>query len=144
MQHPKRGRIQLSVLALTLILALVPLTQVSAQIGTVTINEVDADTPSYDTLEFIELYDGGAGSTTLDGAVVVLFDGSDDASYAAFDLDGYSTDANGYFVIGSVPGVICTWLQAAPAGCRTAPTQQRSFPAMEQTSLRTPLSRPMD
>ena len=41
----------------------------------------------------------------LDGLVVVLFNGSDDASYnPAFDLDGFTTDADGYFVIGSVAG----------------------------------------
>ena len=68
------------------------------------INEVDADTPGSDTAEFVELYDGGAGNTPLDGLVVVFFDGattgSGNQSYAAFDLDGYSTDANGYFVWG--------------------------------------------
>jgi predicted extracellular nuclease len=67
----------------------------------ITINELDADNPSTDSLEFIELYDGGQGSTALDGLVLVLFNGSDDASYDAIDLDGYSTDSNGYFVIGS-------------------------------------------
>ena len=103
MQHVTRERIQLSVLALALILTLVPLIQVSAQTS-VFINEVDSDTPSYDALEFIELYDGGVGGTALDGDVVVLFNGSNDASYAAFDLDGYTTDAEGYFVIGTVPG----------------------------------------
>jgi len=70
----------------------------------IVINEVDSDTPSYDKLEFVELYDGGAGNTSLDGLVVVLFNGNDDLSYTpAFDLDGYITDANGYFVIGTVP-----------------------------------------
>lgn len=71
------------------------------------INEVDADTDGTDALEFIELYDGGTGSTPLDGLVVVLFNGSDDVSYNAFDLDGFSTDENGYFVLGSadVPNV---------------------------------------
>jgi hypothetical protein len=71
------------------------------------INEVDADTPGTDAAEFIELFDGGIGNTPLDGYVVVLFNGSNDLSYAAYDLDGYSTDANGYFVIGNagVPGV---------------------------------------
>jgi predicted extracellular nuclease len=69
------------------------------------INEVDSDTPSYDALEFIELYDGGVGNMALDGLVVVLFNGSDDAAYdPAFDLDGFTTDADGYFVIGSVAG----------------------------------------
>ena len=71
----------------------------------VIINEVDSDTPSYDELEFIELYDGGVGGTALDGLSVVLYNGSDDESYLpAFDLDGYSTDSAGYFVIGSVAG----------------------------------------
>lgn len=67
----------------------------------VMINEVDADDYSGDDLEFIELYDGGVGNTDLSGLVVVLFNGSDNLSYSpAIDLDGYATDANGYFVIG--------------------------------------------
>ncbi len=71
------------------------------------INELDADQVSTDTYEFIELYDGGAGPTSLDGLVVVFYNGSSDQSYRAEDLDGYSTDANGYFVLGNtlVPGV---------------------------------------
>ena len=78
--------------------------------GKVIINEIDADTPGNpDQAEFIELYDGGIGNTPLDGLVVVLYDGglspfTGKQSYAAFDLDGYSTDANGYFVLGN-PGV---------------------------------------
>jgi DNA/RNA endonuclease G (NUC1) len=77
--------------------------------GKVMINEIDADTPDSDTAEFIELYDGGSGLTTLDGLVVVLYDGgltpfTGNQSYAAFDLTGKSTDANGYFVLGN-PGV---------------------------------------
>ncbi len=69
------------------------------------INEVDSDTPGTDTAEFIELYDGGIGNVALDGLSVVLYNGSDGLSYTpAFDLDGFSTDADGYFVIGSVPG----------------------------------------
>ena len=70
----------------------------------VLINEVDSDTPGSDNMEFVELYDGGSGNTALDGLVVVFFNGSDDASYEAFDLDGFSTDANGFFVLGN-PGV---------------------------------------
>ena len=67
----------------------------------VIINEIDADQTGTDSAEFIELYDGGAGNTPLDGLVVVLFNGSSDTSYDAIDLDGQTTDANGYFVIGS-------------------------------------------
>ena len=70
----------------------------------IVINEVDADTPGSDAAEFIELFDGGTGNTALNGLVVVLFNGTNDQSYAAFDLDGFSTNASGYFVIGN-PGV---------------------------------------
>ena len=73
----------------------------------ITINEVDVDTPGVDAAEFIELYDGGVGNTPLNGLVLVLFNGDNDQSYRAFDLDGYSTNAEGYFVIGDpdVPNV---------------------------------------
>ncbi|MCO6511249.1 MAG: hypothetical protein J5I65_10705, partial [Aridibacter famidurans] len=71
------------------------------------INEIDSDTPGTDAAEFVELYDGGTGNTALDGLVVVFFNGSNDLSYRAIDLDGFSTDSNGYFVLGNpgVPGV---------------------------------------
>ncbi|MDJ0737662.1 MAG: endonuclease/exonuclease/phosphatase family protein [Nostocaceae cyanobacterium] len=73
----------------------------------VLINEIDADQTSTDSAEFIELYDGGAGNTSLNGLVVVLYNGSSNTVYDAIDLDGQSTDADGYFVIGSanVPNV---------------------------------------
>ena len=63
------------------------------------INEVDADQSGTDSAEFVELFDGGVGNTDLTGHVLVFFNGSDDASYEAFDLDGLSTDADGYFVL---------------------------------------------
>lgn len=81
----------------------------------IVINEVDADQSGTDTAEFIELYDGGVGNTSLDGMVVVLFNGSDDASYLAFDLDGFSTDENGLFVLGN-PGVPNVSLEFSPGG----------------------------
>ena len=76
-------------------------------VATVLINEIDADTEGTDVAEFIELYDGGIGNTSLDGLVVVFYNGSNDLSYNAFDLTGYTTDAQGYFVLGNsgVPGV---------------------------------------
>ena len=82
----------------------------------IVINEVDADTAGSDALEFVELYDGGVGNTLLDGLVVVFYNGSDDASYAAFDLDGFSTDADGYFHLGNAavvptPSIIFSGLQ---------------------------------
>ena len=67
----------------------------------VVINELDSDTPSTDVAEFVELYDGGTGATDLSGLVLVLYNGSNDLSYAAFDLDGRSTGATGYFTAGN-------------------------------------------
>lgn len=73
----------------------------------VVINEVDSDQAGTDTGEFVELYDGGTGNTSLTGLVIVFYNGSDDKSYEAFDLDGRSTNASGYFTLGNaaVPGV---------------------------------------
>lgn len=67
----------------------------------VVINEVDADTPGTDMLEFVELYDSGAGNTELSGLVIVFFNGNGDVSYRAIDLDGFRTDSNGFFVLGN-------------------------------------------
>ncbi|MFN5296176.1 MAG: lamin tail domain-containing protein [Flavobacteriales bacterium] len=69
------------------------------------INELDQDQPGSDTTEFVELY--GAPNTSLDGLVLVFFNGSGDVSYDVYDLDGYTTDELGFFVLGSqlVPNV---------------------------------------
>ncbi|MCP4849914.1 MAG: lamin tail domain-containing protein [Verrucomicrobiaceae bacterium] len=74
------------------------------------INEIDADTAGFDTLEFIELYDGGTGNTPLDNHVLVLFNGAGGGShgaYAIIDLNGLSTDTNGFFLAAqaAVPGI---------------------------------------
>lgn len=71
----------------------------SATGSIVFINELDADQTGTDNAEFIELYDGGVGSTPLDGLVAVFYNGSSDLSYLAFDLDSQTTTAQGYFVI---------------------------------------------
>ncbi len=75
-------------------------TSTPAATPVVIINEVDSDTLCEDA-EFVELYDGGVGFTQLDGLVVVFYDGASDTSYAAFDLDGYQTNAMGYFTLGN-------------------------------------------
>ncbi len=72
-------------------------------ISQIVINELDSDTPSIDTVEFIELK-SNTPNFPLDGYVVVLFNGSTnggDSSYFTIDLDGYSTDINGLLLIGS-------------------------------------------
>ena len=79
------------------------------------INEVDADNPSTDTAEFIELFDGGNGNTPLDGYSLVLFNGSNDSSYQTFDLDGQMTNAQGYFVLcGDAESVANCDLEVSP------------------------------
>src|SRR5687768_3998540 len=73
----------------------------------VIINELDSDTPGTDAAEFVELYDGGAGNTSLTGLVLVFYNGGTaNVSYRAIDLTG-STNAQGYYTVGNaaVPGV---------------------------------------
>ncbi len=69
----------------------------------VVINELDCDTPGIDDKEFVELK-SLIPNFSLDGYVVVFFNGSANGgnlSYLALDLDGYTTDVNGIFLIGS-------------------------------------------
>ncbi len=68
-------------------------------VAPVLINEVDADQVGTDSAEFIELTSGEVGGASLDGLVVVLYNGNGDDSYGAFDLDGLVTGADGYFVL---------------------------------------------
>ncbi len=70
----------------------------------VVINEVDADTAGSDDAEFIELYALSGGSEDLSGLSLVFYNGSDDLSYDAIDLDGQSTGSDGYFVLCSGSG----------------------------------------
>lgn len=71
----------------------------------IVINELDSDTTGTDVAEFVELF--GPANASLNGLVLVFYNGSNDLSYFALDLDGFSLDANGYFVAGNsaVPGV---------------------------------------
>lgn len=67
------------------------------------INELDPDSPSTDTAEFIEVKSQTPNFST-DGYILVFFNGSSsgaDSSYMVIDLNGYQTDNNGLLVIGS-------------------------------------------
>jgi len=70
----------------------------------VVINELDADTPSTDNLEFIELK-SVTPNFSLDGYVLVFFNGSTTGltsiSYYVLDLDGKTTDINGIIHFGN-------------------------------------------
>jgi len=82
---------------ITLLLSLLVTSFGFAQLS---INEIDADQTSTDTAEFIEIL-SSTPNFALDGYVVVLYNGSDDQSYASYDLDGFTTNADGLFVIGN-------------------------------------------
>lgn len=73
--------------------------------SSIVINEVDSDNAGSDNQEFVELF--GAPNTSLDGHVIVFFNGSSNQSYESFDLDGQSLDDQGFFVLGNaaVPNV---------------------------------------
>lgn len=67
------------------------------------INELDADTPSTDVLEFIELK-SATPNFSLDGYVLVFYNGGSgtgNLSYYAYDLDGFTTDINGIIHFGN-------------------------------------------
>ena len=64
----------------------------------VTINEVDSNTPGTDMAEFVELY--AAEETSLDGYVLVFFNGNGDSAYNIIDLTG-NTITDGFFVVGN-------------------------------------------
>ena len=60
----------------------------------IVINEIDADTPSSDQLEFVELK-SSTPNFSLDGYVLVFYNETNTSCYFAYDLDGFSTDING-------------------------------------------------
>lgn len=82
-----------------LLLALQTFWYVNAQ---VVINELDADTPSTDVLEFIELKSNDP-LASLDGYCLVFYNGGsnglNNVSYFAVDLDGMVTDGNGILLL---------------------------------------------
>lgn len=77
--------------------------------GVVVINEIDSDTATAaDDLEFIELYDGGAGNTPMTDLVLVFIDGATGNIYQSYSLSEFMTNPDGFFLIGSgnvVPSV---------------------------------------
>jgi hypothetical protein len=68
------------------------------------INELDADTPSTDILEFIELK-SVTPNFSLNGYCLVFYNGGSAGtgtlSYFAYDLDGFTTDVNGIIHFGN-------------------------------------------
>lgn len=72
----------------------------SLSYGQIVINEIDSDTPSTDTKEFVELKTV-TPNFPLDGYVLVFFNGNGNLSYFALSLNGLVSDANGLVVVGN-------------------------------------------
>lgn len=98
----------------------------------VLINELDSDTPGIDTAEFIEL--AGPPNTALDGLCLVAFNGTNDTSYLAVDLDGKSLNANGYFVVGNA-GVANVGLTFANSVLQNGPDAVALYEAAACTTI---------
>ena len=79
------------------IIALFSISFLSAQI---VINEIDSDQTGTDSAEFIELY-SSSPNTSLNGFILVFFNGSNDLSYRTIDLANLSTNDNGFLVLGN-------------------------------------------
>ncbi|XP_054849640.1 uncharacterized protein LOC129339061 [Eublepharis macularius] len=65
------------------------------------INEVNADNPGDDTTEYVELYHTSGRRASLDGYFLVFYNGNGNSAYRVKDLKGFSTDSQGFFLIGS-------------------------------------------
>ncbi len=95
----------------------------------IVINELDTDTPSTDTQEFIELK-SDTPNYSLDNFVIVLFNGSEsggNSSYFTIDLNGYSTDVNGLLLIGSNDVAPVPQLLISPAVIQNGPDAEAIY-----------------
>jgi hypothetical protein len=75
---------------------------------TIFISEIDYNQSGTDTEEFIELYNPSDNEISLEGYAVVLFNGSNNLSYASYYLDGYSIGGKSFFTIGHLNEVSYT------------------------------------
>lgn len=84
---------------ITLLLALMA---ASISFGQVSINEIDSDQTGTDMTEFVELLSDNP-SQSLDGYILVFFNGNNpvNGSYNVIDLNGFTTDSNGFFLVGN-------------------------------------------
>jgi hypothetical protein len=65
------------------------------------IDQVGSNPNNASQLGYIQLFDGGAGESTLSGLVVALINGEGDLVQAVYPLTDLRTNADGYFVLGS-------------------------------------------
>lgn len=83
----------------TLFLAALTLTASISTKASVIINEIDYDQPGSDTAEFIELFNTGTDSLSLDGYFIDLINGNNNTVYRSIDLTGFNVGSGGYFVV---------------------------------------------
>ena len=76
------------------------LTSVESPTGDARISEVDADQTATDTEEFVEIQTEFANQS-LNGMIAVFYDGFSGTSYTTVNLHGFTSDDNGYFLIGT-------------------------------------------
>lgn len=72
----------------------------------IVINEIDYDQPGTDTAEFIELFNSGTSTVSLDNYSIELINGSTSTSYRSIDLSGYTIDASDFFVTCGDAGLV--------------------------------------
>lgn len=65
------------------------------------ISEVNADNPGVDNSEYVELYHTSGRQAPLDGYHLVFYNGNGNVAYRVEDLHGFSTNSQGFFLVGS-------------------------------------------
>ncbi|RKZ54953.1 MAG: hypothetical protein DRQ44_18430, partial [Gammaproteobacteria bacterium] len=65
----------------------------------VIINEIDYDQPGTDNAEFIELFNTGSSTISLNDYSINLINGRNESIYRTIDLTGFNINASGYFVV---------------------------------------------
>lgn len=91
-------RVHKSSTAYPLAISLLSMTATAAQ-AAVIINEVDYDQPGADQAEFIELYNNGTSTVSLDNYRLELINGNDLSVYQTIVLDGFRLEADSYLVV---------------------------------------------
>ena len=72
----------------------------------IVINEIDYDQPGSDIAEFIELFNNGPDTISLDSYHIELINGADSSVYRNIDLSGFSIDTGSYLVICDNPALV--------------------------------------
>lgn len=91
------------------------------------INEIDYDQAGTDTAEFIELFNTGVSTVSLDNYSIMLINGTNSSSYRNIDLSGFDIDADGYFVICSDTTAVANCNYSQMAGFRMDHRMQSGF-----------------